>query len=531
MPLLQSVHVTNGNLTGLQSQDELVAAMLRPVFYPRPADEVVHQETHISHVFLVGDLVYKIKKPVRYSFLDFSTLARRRHFLQEELRLNRRLAPSVYLAVMPICFDESGWRLGGWSEPAEYTLVMRRLPEKRVLKFLLQTQQVTPSMMEQLADHLADFHAAAEANRGIAADDYLAALHARWSDNLAEMTSLLTAHADRRALETIDAFGADFLKNNHDLLARRVTEGWIRDVHGDLHAEHICFAPEGIQIFDCIEFSAKLRCCDLASEIAFLMMDVASRGGESLLGPFIARYRKRIKDAEMMPLLPYFQCYRAMVRAKVNALRLGRWNDESARYFRYAQRMTWEPFKPFLLLVCGLTGSGKSTFARPMGERLGMTVINSDIVRKEIAHQPGRHAVGYRQGIYSPAMTEKTYAAMACLAEDKLLKGEGVIVDATFARRGHRGKFAALAKKYKIPLIVVHCSASEVTTENRVSLRAAQGNDISDAGWEVYVAQKASYEPIHELPPSSLIELRTEAPLEQLIDDSETFLRARLASA
>lgn len=528
---MKSAPVTSDKNTGLATQDGLVAAMMRPAFYPRPADQVIHKETHISHVFLVGDLVYKIKKAVRFSFLDYSTLARRRHFLQEELRLNRRLAPSVYLAVMPISFDENGWRLGGWSEPAEYTLVMRRLPEKQMLRFLLQTKQVTQGMIEQLADHLADFHAAAEMTKDIPADEYLAALQAEWSDSLADIRPLMTAPGDRQALEAIDSFGSKFLRTNRDLLMRRVSEGWIRDVHGDLHADHICFAPEGIQIFDCIEFSAKLRRCDLASEIAFLLMDMAILGGEALVDAFVERYRERLGDAEMTALLPYFKCYRALVRAKVHALRLSRWGDEAARYFHFARRMTWEPFKPFLMIVCGLTGSGKSTLARPMGERLGMSVINSDVVRKLIAAKPGRHAVRYHEGIYSPAMTEKTYAGMARQAEEQIRKGQGAILDATFARRAHREKIAALALKYGIPLIAVHCSASDATSEKRLHLRAAQGTDVSDGRWEIYVAQKAAYEPLDEVPASDRLELGTEAPVEQLIAAAEAFLHARLAGS
>jgi uncharacterized protein len=529
-PAVRSVHETNSHRSGHKAQDGLVAAMLRPAFYPRPANEIVHKETHISHVFLAGDLVYKIKKPVRYSFLDFSTLAQRRHFLQEELRLNRRLAPSVYLAVMPISCEDDTWRLGGWGDPAEYTLVMRRLPAKRMLDFLLQTEQATAPMMTRLADHLADFHAAADIVQGIRADAYLDALQAQWDDNLVERTPLLSARADHRALEAIDAFGREFLKTHCDLLARRLAEGWIRDVHGDLHAEHVCFAPEGIQIFDCIEFSEKLRRCDLASEMAFLLMDVATRNGAELLGPLIDRYRERMNDADMTTLLPFFQCYRAMVRAKVHALRWGRWNEDTERYLRYAESMTWGAVKPFLLLVCGLSGSGKSTFARAMGERLGMTVVSSDVVRKQLAGNPGRHAAAVLQGIYSPAMSEKTYAAMARRAKDKILKGEGAIIDATFVKRAYRERFAALAARYKIPLIAVHCSASDATTKERLALRASQGIDVSDAGWEVYTAQKAANEPLDDLPSCSLIELRTEGLLEQWIDTGESLLRARLAS-
>ncbi|MGE5220396.1 MAG: AAA family ATPase [Chloroflexota bacterium] len=526
---MKRARVTESKSGGSAAQDSLVAAMMRPAFYPRPADQVLHKETHISHVFLIGDLVYKIKKAVRFSFLDYSTLARRRYFLQEELRLNRRLAPSVYLAVMPISADENGWRLGGWTEPAEYTLVMRRLPEKQMLRFLLATKQVTKGMMEQLADHLANFHAKAEVFKDLSPEEYLTALQAQWRDSLADISPLMTAPGDRQAVEAIDSFGSEFLRKNRDLLMRRMSDGWIRDVHGDLHAEHICFAPEGIQIFDCIEFSAKLRRCDLASEIAFLLMDTAIHSGESFVDGFVERYRERVGDAEMTVLLPYFQCYRALVRAKVHALRLRRWGDEAARYLRFAQRMTWEPFKPFLMLMCGLTGSGKSTLARPMGERLGMCVINSDVVRKLIAAKPGRHPVRYREGIYNPAMTEKTYAHMARQAEEQIRQGRGAILDATFARRAHREKFAALARKFRIPLIVVHCSASDATSEKRLHLRAAQGTDVSDGRWEIYVAQKAAYEPLEEVPRSDRLDLGTEAPVDQLIVVAETFLRARLA--
>ena len=171
----------------------------------------------------------------------------------------------------------------------------------------------------------------------------------------------------------------------------------------------------------------------------------------------------------------------------------------------------------------------RSTLARPMGERLGMSVINSDVVRKLIAAKPGRHAVRYHEGIYSPAMTEKTYAGMARQAEEQIRKGQGAILDATFARRAHREKIAALALKYGIPLIVVHCSASDATSEKRLHLRAAQGTDVSDGRWEIYVAQKAAYEPLDEVPASDRLELGTEAPMEQLISAAEVFLHARLA--
>src|SRR4030095_12644279 len=246
------------------------------------------KETHISHLFFANDLVYKIKKAVRYSFLDFSTLAKRRYYLHEECRLNRRLAPSVYLGVIPIGFDESGWRLGGWVEPREYTLVMRRLPEKRMLPFLLETHQVTPDMMRDLGEHLAKSPEPAERGHAVDPTAYLAIMEDRWNGNLTDTEPFLESLADHEALKAIKSFGAEFMRSHRDLLIRRATQGRIRDVHGDLHAEHICFAPEGVQIFDCIEFSANLRCCDLASEIAFLLMDVEVNGGAQFFALLIA---------------------------------------------------------------------------------------------------------------------------------------------------------------------------------------------------------------------------------------------------
>lgn len=510
------------------SQQALVAAMMRPEFYPKPPGEITHKETHISHIFLAGESVYKVKKPVRFAFLDFSTLAKRRHFLQEELRLNRRLAPSVYLGVMPIGFDDGGWRLGGWSEPAEYTLVMRRLPDKRMLDFLLETQQVTVSMMKELADHLAVFHAGAEPLRGATADAHWSFVRDEWTENLTELNSLLATAYDRRCFELIRSYGEEFLSKKRDLIGRRVEEGWIRDVHGDLHAEHICFAPEGIQIFDCIEFSAELRRCDLASEIAFLLMDVSVRGGESLVSPFMNRYLERLNDREMIQLLPFYQSYRALVRAKVHALRLGNWNAESARYLSYARRMTWERFKPFLVLVCGLTGSGKSTLARELGARLGMTVINSDVVRKTIARNVGRNIVPLNQGLYSPAMTDKTYSKLEREAERRILSGDGVILDATFTHASRRKSIIRLAEKRSVPIFLIRCFASDELTRQRLTARAADGKDVSDGRWEVYVAQKATYEPLTEISSTRRLDLDTKLPVEELVQAVEEFLRSRL---
>jgi uncharacterized protein len=511
-----------------ESQTGLVSAMMKPGFYPNEPTQVIHKETHISHVFLAGDLVYKIKKAVRLSFLDYSTLAKRHHFLHEELRLNRRLAPAVYLEVMPITLEDSTWKLGGRERPQEYTLVMRRLPEGQMLPALLRSCRVTAEMMRALAEVLARFHSDAEQVTGIEASRHPETVEKQWNDNLAELVNVASAFIDHDTLEALEAFGQGFIRRKPDLFRRRAAEGWIRDVHGDLHCEHVCFAPDGIQIYDCIEFSPALRRCDLASEVGFLLMDLEVRGGETLARTFLSHYLKRVKDPELSLLLPYYKCYRALVRGKVEAMRGEEAAERAARYFRYASRLTWEPLKPFLIMVCGLTGSGKSTLAKYLGERLGLPVINSDVVRKELAGDSGRHVVAFERGIYSQAMTDRTYAEIARLAEKEITATNGAILDATFGRRADRERVLRLAAKHSVPLAVIHCVASDETTKKRLARRAEEGKDISDGRWEIYVRQKETSEPLTDIPQPFRLEVDTEPELEQVARASEKFLRSRL---
>ncbi len=511
-----------------RSQKGLVEALMDPGFYPNPPGQVIHKETHISHVFLAGDLVYKIKKAVRYPFLDYSTLAKRRHFLEEELRLNRRLAPSVYLAVMPITCDSSGWRLGGWIDPCEYTLIMRRLPEDRILRALLDSGQVDAQMMRRLAEVLAEFHLKAERVSGSESAGHGEEVEREWNENLSELRTAALGFTTPQGLKVLEDFGARFIASQRDLLQRRAREGWIRDVHGDLHCEHVCFAPEGIQIYDCIEFSAKLRRCDLASEIAFLLMDLNVRGAGSLRAPFLNRYLELVNDPELPLLLPFYECYRALVRAKVEALRPDTARVRAPRYFQYAVELTWQPRKPFLILVSGLTGSGKSTLSRELAKRLQIPVINSDAVRKQLAGETGRKMDAFGAGMYSHAMTEKTYARMADLAREQVLSGAGAIIDATFGTKANRQKFLKLVEQLNIPLLLIHCFASDETTRKRLAQRLAEGTDISDGRWEIYQRQKETYEPMEEIPPACRLELDTERSIDDLAVRSLEFLRSRI---
>lgn len=507
-------------------QRALITAMLDPSFYPKRASEVGHQETHISHLFFVGDLVYKIKKAVRFSFLDYSTLAKRKFFLQEELRLNRRLSPSVYLGVLPISHENLGWQLGSDVRPVEYTLVMRRLPEKRMLDFLLGRDQVTPEMMRSLAEVLASFHDQATKGGRIDSGGNPLAIKNLWEENLADIRPFASWLFDADSFTALKDFGPAFIAKYKDLFVRRVLEGRIRELHGDLHCEHICFAPEGIQIFDCIEFSPKLRYCDIASEVAFLVMDMEFRGAKELARDFLARYQELREDEELPLLLPFYKCHRALVRGKVAALRSSGTSPQSSRYFDYACRVRWETFQPFLVLISGLTGSGKSTLARELSQRLGMFIISSDATRKRLAGSSKQEAAApYEEGIYSLSMTQRTYAKMAEEAERLMLRGEGGILDATFHRRLQREVMLSLASKYKVPVAVIHCHSAEGVVQERLRRRAEEGWNLSDGRWEVYLKQRVAFEPFEEISPNAYLLLNTEADVSALCKKVEQFLQ------
>jgi uncharacterized protein len=506
----------------------LLSAMLDPAFYPHGPSEVTRRQTHISDLFFAGELVYKIKKNVRYSFLDYSTLARRKYFLQEELRLNRRLAPSVYLGILPISHDDYGWQLGSDAHPAEYTLVMRRLPEKRMLDYLLERGQVTPRMMAALAEVLAPFHSEAASSRRIRARGYPSRIREVWTNNLADIDPFVGRTIDGGTLAAIRAFGGRFLDEHADLMLRRVGQGRTREVHGDLHCEHVCFAPEGIQIFDCVEFSSQLRYCDVASEVAFLLMDLEARGGKEQGRQFLRRYLELAEDSELPELLPFYQCYRALVRGKVFSL-ISEEESAAARYFDLAYSATWQDAKPFVVMICGLTGGGKSTLARALGRRLGAPVINSDVVRKGIAGTSNRRTrVAYAEGIYSPSMTGRAYRKMTEEAERHLAAGAGVILDATFQKAAQRSAVFEAAERRGAPVAIIHCHSREGLIRERLARRTEAGNDISDGAWPVYLKQKNLFEPFAES--SNYFALDTEPPVADLCGKAEQFLRAAFSN-
>lgn len=517
-----------------------ITAMLGPEIYPHAPPVVELVQTHISYVFLAGDEVYKVKKPVRFSFLDFSTLDRRRRVCQEEVRLNRRLAPDVYLGVVAICPCGSGYRLGSEDDVAavEYAVHMRRLPADRMLDYLLDQGAVSPTMIDQVARRLVRFHRDADAGPEVTANGSPAAVLTVLQDNFANVRRFRDVTIAAADDDAIQSFSINFLRRHDALLRQRQAQRRIRECHGDLHAEHICFGPDPI-IFDCVEFSPRFRYCDTASEIAFLAMDLDYHGDPALAAHLVSAYAAYADDPDLPRLVPFYQCYRAYVRGKVDSLKsaeeeVGTTERERARvsaqrHFALAYRYSWA-YSRGLVLVAGLSGTGKSAVAAVLQSRIGFAHINSDVVRKRLAGLDADTPVpaAYGAGLYSRQHNVRTYEALLAEARDHLAAGRGVILDATFRRRTDRTAARALAAAHGVPFFLVECRCPDDEVRRRLERRQQRGAGPSDADWNVYIEQRRQFEPVGSDESEGHLVLDTTAPLPEATSTVERGLRCQV---
>lgn len=300
---------------------ELIQALLDPKTYPNSPPRVDLVQTQMSFVFLGGDLVYKVKKPVNLGYLDYTTLEKRHLFCQKEVELNRRLCPDAYLGVVAITRQEGKVSLDGDGELVEYAVKMRRLPQEAMLNALLTRNEVTPEMLAAVAEKLAEFHKKAETNAEISAIGDLDTIKQNTVENFDQTDRYIGTTISAAQYQRIKAYTEDFIAQNAYLFQRRISEDRIRDCHGDLHAAHICFW-KGICIYDCIEFNDRFRYGDVASEVAFLAMDLDYYGRTDLSRHFVNAYTAASQDAELKALLNFYKCYRAYVRGKVESFKL-----------------------------------------------------------------------------------------------------------------------------------------------------------------------------------------------------------------
>ena len=490
----------------------LIQALQNPALYDHPIDRFEVIETHISWVLLTGEYVYKIKKPVDFGFLDFSTLEKRHHYCDEELRLNQRLAPQLYLEVVAITGSEEQPRLNGPGEPIEYAVKMRQFPQSAQLDRMLAAGKLDRSIIDRLADKVAQFHLSI---KSVDADSPLGDVEHLKRPMLENFTQIREAVDEADVMPTLEALEQwtrlQFLELA-PIIAERKADGFVRECHGDMHLRNIALWQDAITIFDCIEFNPNLYWIDVISEIAFLIMDLEDREQEALAQRFLNRYLEITGDYHGLRLLQFYKVYRAMVRAKVDALRLKQEGEQEQagsseyeqtfsefhQYLLLAERYIRPP-RPMLLINYGLSGSGKSVTTRQLAEALPAIQLRSDIERKRLFKAPpfGIASVD-REMLYSAEAHNRTYDRLVDIARGLLRAGYTVIVDAANLHKERRQQFVELAESMRVPHLVLAFQAEEAILKQRVAQRARTKEDVSDATETVLQQQLADHEPISE---------------------------------
>jgi aminoglycoside phosphotransferase family enzyme/predicted kinase len=483
----------------------LVAAMLEPSFYGPQVENVGFVQTHISSVFLTGERAYKLKKPVNFGFLNFSTLESREFYCQAEVDLNRRLAPDVYLGIAPITQDDAGLHLGGKGEVVDWVVVMRQMDAHQHGLEVLESGRLSERHIDQLIDFLVPFYREARTGKGIDSYGTLEAVKYNTDENFTQTREYVGKLISSERYEHIYSWTDRFFETRHELFEQRIAEGRIRESHGDLHLGNIFFEDPPV-IFDCIEFNERFRCGDVAVDLAFLAMDLDFRGRPDLSRHLIDSYIERSGDHGLLELLDFYKTYRAYVRGKIccftssdPAL------DDAARreqrnlarhYFGLAYRYADGKGRPPLVVVHGLMGTGKTDIARFLRDRYGWHVLSTDAVRKQMSGVgvDTRVYVPYDTGLYSPEMNQRTYAEVCARAENLLEAGFPVVVDGSFKRNSERQPLIDLANRASARLLLLEATCDPVEQRRRLESRRLH-DTRSDGRVELMDRQRTEFEP------------------------------------
>ncbi|MGK7892910.1 MAG: AAA family ATPase [Xenococcus sp. (in: cyanobacteria)] len=481
----------------------LIKLMMQPEFYPHAVTEPIQLiQTHISYVLLTGDYVYKVKKPVNLGFLNFSTLIARHHFCQEELRLNRLLAPEIYLEVLPITQQKQNFILGGDGEPQEYTLKMRQFSQDALLSKMLKQGKLNPELMEQLGRIVAKVHLQAATNDYIRSFGDVSQIKYYFAENYQQSQKYIGSLQTQLQYEETKQFSDRFLSLQTPLLKQRQENNWIRECHGDLHLDNICLWHNKIQLFDRIEFNEPFRFVDVMYDVAFLVMDLEAAAEPELANVFLNTYIERTGDWSGLALLPLYLSRQAYVRAKVNSWlwdnptlteeNKRRAGEKASNYYHLA----WEYSRSRqgkLIMMSGLSGSGKTTVARRLARSLRAIHLRSDAVRKHLSGTPLDESG--TPNIYTTEMTQKTYDRLLELGINLASRGFTVILDAKYDRRSFRNLVITQAQNNQIPLEIFFCTAPDQVLRDRILARTG---DISDATVDLLESQKKAFEAFTE---------------------------------
>ncbi len=500
-----------GNETGHDHIPGMIRGLLDPAAFPHAVRDLQIIETHISWVILTGEFVYKIKKPVSLGFLDFSTLERRKFFCEEEVRLNRRTAPELYLDVVPIGEAPDGLRIG--TEPAiEYAERMRQFPSAARLDQRLEASQLVPEDMRDLAGMLDRFHQALPPRENI--DPALAAVKAirPARKNFSHLHPELFGDDSRQVLTEIEAWTRQQSIVLEPVFEARARNGFIRECHGDLHLSNLVELEGRIVLFDCIEFNPELRWIDTASDIAFLVMDLMAHERADLAYAFLSAWLEENGDYDSLEALRFYLVYRCMVRVIVASIQFEQSQKGSSngaaidahRYLELARLLVQAPV-PRLILMHGLSGSGKTWLSERLVSTIPAIRVRSDLERKRLHDE-----LDTETGLYGREATESTYQLLLRHCETGLQAGFDMIADATFLRRRHRHLFLDLAARLGVQAVILDCAAPVATLQSRIRRRAAEQKDASDADLAVLQQQLKDHDELDERERRVVIPVATE---------------------
>jgi len=483
----------------LEISRRLIQSLRQPSCYEHPCAGVEVLETHLSWVLLTGSFAYKIKKPVSLGFADFTTLARRHNFCELELRLNRRLAPELYRDVVAITGTPDAPRIGGDGPVIDYAVRMAQFPQDRLAAAQLQRRQLDGRHIDRLALNVAAFHARIPWAGPATGRGDPASVHAAVRQNFAQLRELPGLESRRKRAAALERWSEARFNDLAGVLRRRQHAGYVRECHGDLHLGNMALLDDRLVMFDCIEFNPALRWIDTASEIAFVVMDLLRRGAPAFAYRFLNGYLEATGDYEALQVLDYFLVYRAMVRAKVAAIRASQSAGTAARAAALAEARAYLALAhgftrrrlPALVITHGVSGSGKTTLTQALVEQLGLIRVRSDVERKRLFGfgRTARIGSGVGQGIYHAEATARTYAALEERAAALVRAGCGTVVDATFLKRQQRARFAALARQLGCPFRVIAFQAPAEILRRRVAGRISALDEASEATPAVLNAQ------------------------------------------
>lgn len=482
----------------------LIHALCNAGVYPHQAEAIRVIETHISWVLLTGQYAYKIKKPVSFGFLDFSTLEKRRFYCAEELRLNRRLAAELYLEVVPITGSPDRPELAGSGPVIEYAVKMFQFPAGQLLSERAACGRLDADCCDQMADKIAAFHGLIERVGDDSPYGDSKMIRHWFVENFDHIGGLLGNDFELQRVSVIQHWGDDEWRRKSALMQARKRQGYVRECHGDLHLGNMTLIDGRVVLFDCIEFNPELRWIDVISDTAFLLIDLLRFGYDGYAYRVLNRYLQITGDYDALGVLPYYLVYRALVRVKVALLRLAQQHDvevsklvhdEYAVFVRLAERFTGSG-RPLLMITHGYSGSGKSTFAAQLAEKTGAIQLRSDVERKRLFGYRAEEQTGGE--VYTETAGRDTYRRLAELAKTVIQAGFSVIVDATFLKIGQRRPFKQLAEECGVRFLILDFNASEEVLSERISIRQAQKHDASEATIDVLHQQMQSAEPLSE---------------------------------